>query len=224
MTARAQPARPFFAVVVLMAATFGMQRFAASTAGEARARVGALPSVAFLETVALGYREAVADLAWLQAVQYYGEHRQGGNDFSEFRHFVHAVNVLDPRFGHAYIFGAIVLATEGHDLAAAMEVLRRGARANPQSALFPFEMGFLTYVQGGDVTAAMRYLQLAAQKPGGRDRAQRFLAFMHRKLGRLETAWMLWNDLRRNTKDPSLRIVADESCKKIEAALREGRR
>ena len=211
-------------VAVLFAATLGVQRAAETAAGDARTRVAALPSIAFLETVALGYRAAVADLAWLQAVQYYGEHRQGGNDFSEFRHFVQAVNVLDPRFGHAYIFGAVVLATEGRDLPGAMQVLRRGARANPQSALFPFEMGFLTYVQGGDVLDAMRYLQLAAQKPGGRDRAQRFLAFMNRKLGRLETAWMLWDDLRRTTKDPGLRLVADESCRKIEAALRKGSR
>jgi Flp pilus assembly protein TadD len=216
--------RPLLLVAVLLVATLGVQRVAETAAGDAKSRVGALPSISFLETVALGYRAAVADLAWLQAVQYYGEHRQGGNDFSEFRHFVQAVNTLDPRFGHAYIFGAIVLATEGRDVPGAMQVLRRGARANPQSALFPFEMGFLTYVQGGDVRTAMRYLQLAAQKPGGRDRAQRFLAFMNRKLGRLETAWMLWDDLRRTTKDPSLRIVADESCRKIEAALRKGSR
>jgi len=211
-------------VAVLFAATLGVQRAAETAAGDTRTQVAALPSISFLETIALGYRAAVADLAWLQAVQYYGEHRQGGNDFSEFRHFVQAVNTLDPRFGHAYIFGSIVLATEGRDLPAAMQVLRCGARANPASALFPFEMGFLTYVQGGDVRSAMRYLQLAAQKPGGRERAQRFLAFMNRKLGRLETAWMLWDDLRRTTKDPGLRIVADESCKRIEAALRKGAR
>ncbi len=221
MTARWVRFRPALLLLVLVASTLLVQRAAEHDATPGGARVAALPSIAFLETVALGYRAAVADLAWLQAVQYYGEHRQGGNDFSEFGHFVHAVNVLDPQFAHPYIFGAVVLATEGRDLAGALEVLRRGARANPQSFLFPFEMGFLTYVQGGDVGAAMRFLQLAAQKPGGRDRAQRFLAFMNRKLGRLETAWMLWDDLRRTTKDPKMRIVADESCHRIEAALRK---
>jgi len=221
MTARLTRLRPALLIVALIASTLMVQRAAENCAAAGGARVAVLPSIAFLETVALGYRAAVADLAWLQAVQYYGEHRQGGNDFSEFGHFVHAVNVLDPRFVHPSIFGAVVLATEGRNLPGALEVLRRGARANPQSALFPFEMGFLIYVQGGDVRAAMRYLQLAAQKPGGRDRAQRFLAFMNRKLGRLETAWMLWDDLRRTTKDPGLRIVADESCRRIEAALRK---
>jgi len=215
---------PAVVLAVLVASTLTVHRAAENRLEAGGARVAALPSIAFLETAALGYRSAVADLVWLQAVQYYGEHRQGGNDFSEFRHFVHVVNVLDPQFAHPYVFGAVVLATEGRDLAGALEVLRRGARANPESALFAFEMGFLNYVQGGDVRAAMHYMRLAAQKPGGRDRAQRFLAFMNRKLGRLETAWMLWDDLRRTTKDPGLRIVADESCRRIEAALRKGSR
>lgn len=223
MTARWRRMHPALALGLLLGAMHAVHRIAEH--GETRrSQVAGLPSIAFLETVALGYRTAVADLAWLQAVQYFGEHRQGGNDLAEFSHFVHAVNVLDPRFAHPYIFGAIVLATEGRDLAAALDILRRGARANPESALFPFEMGFLHYVQGGDVRAAMHYMQLAAQKPGGRDRAQRFLAFMNRKLGRLETAWMLWDDLRRTTKDPGLRMVADESCRRIEDALRKERR
>jgi len=187
----------------------------------ARSRIGSLPAIPFLETVALGYREAMADLAWMQAVQYYGEHRQGGNDLSEFGYFIEAVNQLDPRYEHAYILGAVVLATDGQDLRAALDVLRRGARANPESGALPFEMGFLSYVAGGDGDAAVRYFGLAAQYPAGRDQAQRFQAFLSRKLGRLETAWLLWNDLYQHTDNPSLKIVAAESLRKLETAMRQ---
>ena len=62
-----------------------------------RRAVAALPAVPFLEVVALGYREAAADLAWMQAVQYYGEYRQRSNDLSEFDHYLHVVNTLDRR-------------------------------------------------------------------------------------------------------------------------------
>jgi tetratricopeptide (TPR) repeat protein len=168
---------------------------------------------------ALGYRESAADVAWLQAVQYYGEHRQGGNDLTDFEHYVAAVNVLDPRFQHAYIFGAFVLATEKQDLPAALELLRRGARANPESPIYPFEMGFLTYVEGGDQEAALRYLALSAQLPGGRDRATRFMAHLNRRLGRLETAWMLWNEIYRSSRDPSLRTIAAESMRRLQAEI-----
>jgi hypothetical protein len=183
--------------------------------------VAALPAVPFLEVLALGYREAAADLAWMQCVQYYGAHRQGGNDLSEFGHYLDAVNTLDPRYAHAYILGAVVLATDGGNLEAALEVLRRGSRANPESWVYPFEMGFLTFVTTADDEAAARYFAFAARYPQGRDRALRFQAFLNRKLGRLETAWVLWNDLAQTTDNPELRIVAEESLLKIEAALRK---
>lgn len=189
------------------------------TAAAAPHQVGALPAIPFLEVSALGYREAAADIAWLQAVQYYGEHRQGGNDLAEFQHYVAAVNALDPRFQHAYIFGAFVLATEQRDLPAALAVLRRGAQANPESPHFPFEMGFLTFVEAGDLEASLRYLALSAQRPGGRDRALRFMAYLNRRLGRLETAWMLWNEIYRSSRDPSLRTIAAESMQRLQAQM-----
>ena len=183
-------------------------------------RVSALPAIPFLEVASLGYRPAAADLAWLQAVQYYGEHRQGGNDLQEFEHFVAAVQALDPRFEHAAVFGSVVVATEKNDLPGALAILRRSARANPDSPLCLFEMGFLTYVQGGDLKQALAYLRLSGQRPGGRERAQRFAAFLNRKMGRLETSWLLWSDLAQHARDPGMRVVAQDNLHKVEALLR----
>lgn len=209
------------ALVALLAATT-LARATAERLARAQLpdRVAALPAIPFLEVASLGYRGAMADVAWLGAVQYYGEHRQGGNDLAEFRHYVDAVNVLDPRFEHPYVFGAFVLATERADLDGALELLRRGARANPESPVCPFEMGFLTYVNGGNLEAALRYLRLAAERPGGRERALRFMAFLNRRLGRLETAWLLWNDIYTTTRDPAMRAVAAASLAKLEQQLR----
>ena len=183
--------------------------------------VAALPAIPFLEVVSLGYREAAADLAWMQAVQYYGQHRQGGNDLSEFGHYLQAVNTLDPHYEHAYILGSVVLATDGNNLPAALEVLRRGARQNPDSGALPFEMGFLSYVVGNDSDAALRYFRLASQDSRQQERAQRFQAFLSRKLGRLETAYLLWKDLYEHTDNASLRIVAQESVRRLEAEMRQ---
>lgn len=183
-------------------------------------RVASLPAIPFLEVASLGYRPAAADVAWLQAVQYYGEHRQGGNDLQEFEHYVEAVQTLDPRFEHAAVFGAVVVATEKNDLPGALEILRRSARANPDSPVCPFEMGFLTYVQGGDLQQALAYLRLSGERPGGRERAQRFSAFLNRKMGRLETSWLLWNDLAQKSRDPGMRAVALDNLRKVEKALR----
>ncbi len=212
----------WFVLPILLLATA-----VAGRAGQAQVRsrpklaVAALPGIPFLEVAALGYREAAADLAWMQAVQYYGQHRQGGNDLSEFGHFLAAVNTLDPRYEHAYVLGAVVLATDGGDLDAALAVLRRGARNNPESGTCAFEMGFLSYVVGNDADMALRYFALAAQDVRQQERAQRFQAFLSRKLGRLETAYLLWQDLYKSTESPSLRIVAQESMRQIEDELRQ---
>jgi hypothetical protein len=212
------------AAVLLLAATTLARRLTETAAAEGLPdRVAALPAVPFLEVASFGYRAAAADVAWLHAVQYYGEHRQGGNDLGAFEHYVEAVQTLDPRFEHASVFGAVVVATEKNDLPGGLDILRRGASANPDSPLLPFEMGFLTFVQGGDLEAAEAYLRLAGQRPGGRERAQRFQAFLNRKMGRLEKSWLLWNDLARNSRDPGMRLIAADNLKRVEKALREER-
>jgi tetratricopeptide (TPR) repeat protein len=215
------PVLPQLVLGTLMAATLAVgHRGQAYLRERPRPAVAALPAIPFLEFVALGYREAAADCAWMQAVQYYGEHRQAGNDFSEFGHFLKAVNTLDPHYEHAYVLGALVLATDVGDLQQALEVLRRGARANPHSGTCVFEMGFLSFVVGGDAAAARRYFGLAAADPKLRDRAVRFQAFLSRRLGHLETAWLLWQDLYERADSASLRIVAQENMRRLEDEMR----
>jgi hypothetical protein len=208
-------------VLLLTVTQLARGRGETASAGGLPHRVAAMPAIPFLECASLGYRSAAADVAWLQAVQYYGEHRQGGNDLAEFRHCIDVVNALDPRYEQAAVFGAFVLATEKQDLDGALELLARSARANPDSPVGPFEMGFLTYVCGGDLEDSLRWLRVSAQRPGGRDRAQRFMAFLNRKLGRYETAWLLWNDIYRNTRDPGMRAVAAECMRRLEAQMKQ---
>ena len=206
----------------LMSATVLVGRAGVSTARTATPqRVAALPAIPLLEVLAFEYREAAADLCWLQAVQYYGEHRQGGNDLSEFSHYLDAVNTLSPRYEHAYMLGAVVLATDGRQYDAAMDVLRRGSQAIPGSHAIPFHMGFLSFVVQKDAELAAAWFGYAARWPQGRQRALRFQAFMSRRLGNLERAWALWHDVLQNSEDESMRIIAVENLKKIEAELRE---
>ena len=69
---------PYLVLAILVTATVAAGRSGQDfLRRQPRPVVAALPAIPFLEVVSLGYREAAADLAWMQAVQYYGQHRQG---------------------------------------------------------------------------------------------------------------------------------------------------
>ena len=127
---------------------------------------------------------------------------------------------MSPRYEHAYLLGAVVLATDGQQYDTAMDVLRRGSRALPSSYAIPFHMGFLSFIVKNDPEQAGAWFGYAAQWPQGRQRALRFQAFMSRQLGDLERAWALWQDVLQNSTDASMRLIATESMKKIEEELR----
>jgi len=73
------------------------------------------PSGRFLRPATLGHAATAADLAWLRAVQYYGEHRTTDNRFVRMEHVFDILTTLDPTFEPAYVFGSFALAQEGHD-------------------------------------------------------------------------------------------------------------
>ena len=68
------------------------------------------PSGQHLRPATLGHAETAADLAWLRAVQYYGEHRRTDLRFENMEHVFDILTSLSPTFAPAYVFGAFALA------------------------------------------------------------------------------------------------------------------
>ena len=56
------------------------------------------PSGVHLRPATLGHADAAADLAWLRAVQYYGEHRASDNRFERMEHVFDILTTLAPGF------------------------------------------------------------------------------------------------------------------------------
>src|SRR6185503_15123446 len=68
------------------------------------------PSGEKLSLATLGHSDSFADLAWLRAVQYYGEHRRSDMRFTRLYHVFDILTSLAPRFIPAYVFGSFALA------------------------------------------------------------------------------------------------------------------
>ena len=150
------------------------------------------PSGFAVRQAALGYETAAADVAWLRAIQYYGEHRLTDRKFEMIGHVMRIVTELDPQFIQPYVFGAFVLAQEMGQPDRGLELLARGMRENPDDWTLAFETGFLHYVCRHDYEAAARYFTLASRIPGHEPYVERFAAFAHEKSGNEAMSILLW--------------------------------
>jgi TPR repeat protein len=183
------------------------------------------PSGRGLELATLGHAESFADLAWMRAVQYYGEHRRSDMRFTRLYHVFDILTALSPRFEPAYVFGSFALAQEGADFARAEELMLKGIEANPSSGLLAFELGFLYYVKPGgrDLSRAAEYFERAARLPGGPPSARRFAAYVRQNAGDFAVARLLWSDVAVNSENRYLREMAEREIRKIDEALATGR-
>jgi hypothetical protein len=184
------------------------------------------PSGRFLEPATLGHTATAADLAWLRAVQYYGQHRTTDNRFVRMGHVFDILTTLDPSFLPAYSFGAFALAQEGRDFPAAELLMQKGLAANPMSGELAFQLGFLYYVRPGgrDLQHAADYFEQAERQADGPPESARFAAFARQHSGNLIAAYELWSYVERSSPNRYLREIAQRERARISEALELGRR
>jgi hypothetical protein len=106
-----------------------------------------VPPASYLQWMAVGYREALADLLWVRALIYSGEHLKD-TDIAAVDRYVDAINTLAPRFRRPYVWGGITSVYNGQAkvtremVDGAIAIYRRGLVQFPESheLLYPFGM------------------------------------------------------------------------------------
>jgi hypothetical protein len=183
------------------------------------------PSGAHLKPASLGQAETAADLAWVRAVQYYGEHRRSDMRFTRMEHVFDILTSLAPGFLPAYVFGAFSLAQEGQNFPAAERLMLKGIEANPTKGWLAFQLGFLYFVRPGgrDLGKAAEYFEQASRQPDASPQAVRFAAFARQNQGDLMVAYALWADVQSSSPNPYLRETAEHEMQKIRLAMAAGR-
>jgi tetratricopeptide (TPR) repeat protein len=174
------------------------------------------PSGFMAKQASLGYETAAADLAWLRAIQYYGEHRMTDQKYDRIGQLMRIVTELDPHFIQPYVFGAFVTAQEVRQPERGLDLLERGLRANPDNWELAFKIGFLHYVCTHDYAAAARYFTWAARMPGHAEYVTRFAAFANQRSGNTEVAILLWKEILANG-NKYMQDVARRELRRLEA-------
>ena len=217
----------WLAAIAFGAGACGLAAHAAATlpAPEPFEELAYYPSGQALQPATLGHAETAADLAWLRAVQYYGEHRLTDVRFTQMRHVFEILGVLSPSFESPSIFGAFALAQEGRDFAAAEQLLLDAIERRPRSGRLAFELGFLYFVRPGgrDLQKAAEYFELASRLPGSPPSAERFAASARQNSGDLVAAYQLWAQVRADSPNRYMRDIASREIDKIEQAIATGR-
>jgi len=177
------------------------------------------PSGTFVRQSAMGQESALADIAWLRAIQYYGHHRLTDRRYDMIGHVFDVITTLDPQFVQAYVFGAVVLSQDAGKTKEALDLLRKGMRNNPEDWFLAFETGFVYYMVLHDYRSAARYFTLSSRLPDSPEFTSRFAAFVEEKAGRPETALELWKQVAAASKNKYIKEIAEEKAKKLEAEM-----
>jgi hypothetical protein len=190
----------------------------ASARVEDGAELRFFPTGPWVRPLACGHARLAADLAWLEAIQYYGLHRKTDRRYPYAETLFRTLTGLDPSFEAAYVFGALVLAEDGGRPEAARALLRQGMSANPGSWLLPFEYGFLAYLGRWDRGEAPEYLARASRMPGAPSSVARLAAHAATRAQNRNLAIELWREMLRSSENEEVRRIALRSLRELGAA------
>ncbi len=177
------------------------------------------PSGKFLVESTVGFREAAADYLWFRFIQYYGAFAKDQNDLRYMDKVIDGILTLDPRFVEAYHFAALVKWSDFGDFPAALDMLKRGVLANPQSAKLHFQVGFIHYVFFRDFPRAAMWFEAAGRCPDATDRERRFAAFARYRSGDDRVSLELWRTLLESTESPQMQELALKMVQKLTRRL-----
>jgi len=179
------------------------------------------PRGRFIKEAALGHEETLADLTWIRAVQYYGQHRLTDRHYEMIGHLMRVTTDLDPLFIAPYVFGALVMAQDCGDVDGALELLDRGIRKNPDSWELWFEKGFILFVSNRDYARSAECFRLAASMPGCPEYVLHFAAYASARGGYTDRALALWRKVAETTDNKFVRQLALENIRKLTGTLQK---
>src|SRR5512136_785237 len=152
------------------------------------------PRVEIVRPALLGFTGLAADLTWIRTVQYFGSRIEGKERFPQLYQLVDMTTSLDPHFLDAYQYGALFL-TIARQYSNAIAVYRKGIAANPSAWQLPHDLGRLYFLDLQDYQQALHWWEITDRLPGRPHYIPRFLIRLQAKLGHVETALELWQQM-----------------------------
>ena len=181
---------------------------------------------------AFGFRNFLADVVWLQAVQVAGNRNLVRSDYDRLYRLLDAVANYDSRFLIPYLLGGLVLGESPDHAREALRTLERGWRNHPRDWRLPFYMGYTSYFILGNPLEGGRLMQEASRLPGSPAYLPRLSSRMLIEAKAPETALSFLQEMIAKETDPerrdvlvrrALEVAVERDIQRIERAVEEYR-
>lgn len=195
--------------------------------GDLLAEIGRRPTLAF------GFRNFLADIAWLKAVQVSGARSMTREDYDRLFHHIDTSINLDPQFTMPYLLGGIILGDSPDHSREALQTLARGRKNHPSEWRFPFFIGYIRYFSLGDPIGGGNALMEASRVPGSAPYLSLLAARMLSEGREPETALAFLDEMLRQESNSDRRealmkrireVIVERDIQYLERAVAEYRR
>ncbi len=183
---------------------------------EGRERPGLLAAISKRPSYyTFGFRNVLADVAWLEAVQVAGNLKLTRGNFDRLYELLNVVANFDPRFEIPYLLGGLVLGESPDHAQEALRVLERGKASHPADWRFPFYIGFTRYFSLGEPGAAGEAMSEAARLPGSPAYLPGLASRMLSEGREPEAALKLLEPIVKQESDPARRAVLERRIREV---------
>jgi pentatricopeptide repeat protein len=125
---------------------------------------------------------------------------------------------LDPNFLDAYRYGGLFLTIAGQ-YPNAIAIYRKGIAANPSAWQLPHDLGRLYFLELQDYQQALHWWEITDRLPGRPHYIPRFLIRLQAKVGHLETALELWQQMLKQSENEAVREIARREIRKLQEEI-----
>ncbi len=159
----------------------------------------ALPKGKTLKIVSFGYSEAVADLLYIWAIQFYSDYSiKNGDDYIE--DIFNLITDISPQYKDPYMTGAVIMVLEKGKVKMGIRLLQKAAKNIKDDWIFDFDSGYYASHYLKDYKLAEKYFSKASRIKGAPGFVKRLVYHQIYLENDLKKAWVLWNSVKKNAK------------------------
>lgn len=178
-----------------------------------------LPNERLLNSFTCGLSSVVADVLWLQCIQYTSREFRGDFKFTWLNHMLKTITRLDPYFTDVHKWGGVFLAMLKHDSDAGIDLLKSGIPHDPTSWELPFEIARTYVLNRHDEVNGALYMALAASTGNPPQFVVDWAKNLQQRHNLLDVERGMWLEIIENSGDPNMVQLAKRRL--IEIDLRE---